>query len=342
MNAEVKNELLATISKNSLIEAKCLPDYARVAWQVALLNGASDKQMEAVSEVSKACLLEPTITYRDWFHILWAGKSIIGDHFAYLIAEPLQALHIGSLGPALILAPTLHEAFERIEDWAQAVEPINTFIRLRRYEDGKWYAEGDYPLGGWVRSVFCISACKLVCELFRTATMSSQPLKLTINGPEPKCNGFNPPLKERLFPGDLTFDRSMRCGWRVKIPTEWVHKGLPHSDPCRYQEMLRTYENIKDLTSGPFTTTKAVEAMQYTSMGLLNTDQVADRLHISRKVLERRLRDEGTTPKAVQEEIAYVRIQEFYKAGFGNSHISQKLGFVDSRAIDRIIAKFEK
>lgn len=317
----------------------CPPDWARLAWDLIRQSGFSDKEIEGAALVSSAVLSETVITYRDWVNILWAGREFLGEEFPYLIAKPLQLHHIGIMGSAVAYAPTPRAAWNRLSDWALHHEPINTFIRISKPGVSKTCIEAEYPLSGWTRTCFTISSAKLGLLVLKSVTNREESaFKVFVNCDKPESVTRH--LTEQVFPGGIEWDYSQDAAWRIHIPNSLADMPNPLAEATRYEFFLRGFK----ATYAPkeISIVKQVEAMQYTTRHLLSADQVADRLHISRKVLERRLSDAGTTAKKIADEIGYERYCEMRDAGYTKSEITRKLGFVDARALKRLTNIFEK
>lgn len=339
MNANTRFPALSDSNGPNFANSFCPPDWARLAWDLIRQGGFSDKEIEEKACVNSSVLSEPFITYRDWVNILWAGREFLGEEFPYLIAKPLQLHHLGIMGSAVAYAPTPRAAWTRLSDWAMHHEPINTFIRISKPGVSNTRIETEYPLSGWTRTCFTISSAKLGLLVLKAVTNREESaFKVSVNCEKPKSVTRH--LTEQLFPGGIEWDYSQDAAWRIEIPNSLADMPNPLAEATRYEFLLRGFNASYAPTE--ISIVKQVEAMQYTTRHLLSADQVADRLHISRKVLERRLSDAGTTAKKIADEIGYERYCEMRDAGYTKSEITRKLGFVDSRALTRLMNIFEK
>lgn len=334
MSNEIKTENLFS---DSLLYTRCVPDYARVAWAIANQNGITDAAMEETSMKKKRILHEPHITYRDWFHILWAGHHLIGRDWPYLIAQPLTLAQLGPAGTACQYSPHLKEAFDLIENWSDAQEPINLHVRARRQRDGDWVISGEYPLSGWIRSIFTISAAKLATCVLRECLMTDELFEVTLNCERVEASAS---LINSVFPGGINYDHAQQGAWRIRVPHEVMVRPLPLADATRLESAHKYMKaDLKRVHQIEVTFENLVESIQYTTMNILSASQIADRLDVSRKVYESKLRALNTSHKEIADRMSYLRYLEM-QPYLSKSEITRKLGFVDSRAIDRLIKKF--
>lgn len=326
---------IQSLTDPTMLDMPCPPDWARIHWQVALIEGATDQEIENAANKSKALLLNKTITYRDWWHILWACRRLIGKNFTFLAARPVTMQTLGLFGEAIRYSASFFDALYSIEDWSQTHEPVNTFIRLRQHQDNEWYLTGDYPLNEWVRLMFAVSAAKIAVDLYECLLMKPYPGKVKLN-----ClnESVSPRIIQSVFPNGVEYDYTLEGAWQIQIPTEDVFAKLANDDPTRYMAAMRAFK--QEVAPPMPTTTERVQAIQYTSTTVLSTDQVADRLHMTRRQLEKRLREEKTTCKQIVDHMAYMKFKEL-EPHFTISEITRRMGFVDTRGLKRLINAFE-
>lgn len=330
--------LIEETSPKTVLEVECLPDWARLAWGVAVAEGATDQEIERLSAVKKSRIYEDTITYREWWHILFACKELIGDDFYYLAARPVTIHGLGWFGTAMTYASTFEEAANHIESWAKLHEPINSFIKLQQDDCGGWFFRGDYSLSGWTRTAFAISAAKIAVDLWEQITMTTYPEPIKLNCDPPKNSG--PRKIKSVFTNGVEFDHCLPAAFQLSIPVRDLRFPNPRQDAKRFRAALEAFHSLEE-SHVEMPTTQLVQAMQYTATSILSTDQVADRLHLSRKALTMRLAAENTTPKQIADQMAFERYKEM-QPFFTKSEITRRLGYSDARALTRLVTQFEK
>jgi len=231
----------------------------------------------------------------------------------------------GPLGVAVLSAPSVAESLAVIERFSHVRVP---YYRLHGQREGRRYRS---VVEEWV--VFGGEERVLLLELFM---LSSQSLLESLLG-EPLSGAlielpYAPPAYAERYAevlhAPVRFGRAEAC---IDMPLEWMDLPSPLADPGMYQASLRELEAQSRRLEGRDYLVAQVERLiaAHGDAGL-RLPEAAERLHLSRRTLIRRLREAGTSYRGLLDVHHRERAEALLRErGLDIAEIGYRLGYRD-------------
>lgn len=241
------------------------------------------------------------------------------------IGRRFDAATHGPVGFAAVSAPTLADAIDVIARFGHVRSPYFRFSLRRTAERVVFRVDERLPLADDER-----------IPLIESLTQSLQMLIESV---------LRKPMREAAFafawPAPAYADayrdhyhgkvRFEAAHTEVALPAAWLRLACPLADPVTYRESLRTLETLERRLDGDdFLAARVEQLLAASHDGGPGFEEVARRLHVSGRTLNRRLARAGTTYQELLDAHRRDRAEALLaQPELGIAEISHQLGYED-------------
>ncbi len=148
-----------------------------------------------------------------------------------------------------------------------------------------------------------------------------------------------PPVYERrlaeLFSGNVSWGHTRSA---IVVPHDVTLQASPMASPPLFATMIRELRKIAAAQGQkqPLISRRVALMLDNITQGRLDAAEIADRIGISRRTLERRLREEGTSFRELSNESLKQRLQQSLRdPGLTAEAMAERLGFHDASSLLR-------
>lgn len=260
------------------------------------------------------------------------------DAFGLQVAANLYPTHLNAMIFALQASATLREALERLQRYVRVVTTIAE-IEVVESSEAVLLVLGSDSSGSAQRPFFPVDAFMGV--LFRTfrellgASAAEGLLEVRLRRPEP----------ERLATFEQFFAVPLHFGAQANalvMAAGVLDRELPAANPMlagMNEQVLRDYLGRMRHEQVSLQVRKEIIALLSTDQ--LGLDQVAERLNMSGRNLHRKLAEEGTSFKELQDEIRQdLALRYLGMPGMSLNDIAFNLGFIDQSSFNRAFKRW--
>jgi AraC-like DNA-binding protein len=320
------------------MSATFLASATNTLWYVLHVHGIDPEPFFLAEGLDPALRNAPRARYpRKRFWSAWArAERVIDDPcFGLRAAESWQPANLHALGFAWIASRSLRAALERLVHYLAIVMDER---RLRLTTEGQaltlWVepTEVDHQIPPSAFDAFwalLMAMCRYIAgdELY--------PLRAAFRRPEPACAArfygyFRCPIEFGAAADLLAFSQAA------------VDAELPAANPelARFNDQILT-DYLAQLDQERTIPRVKATLMTRLQAGDLSTERIAEVLQFSRRTLQRKLAAEGTTLKALLEEVRQELALRYLEDGtLSLSEIGFLLGFADQSAFSRAFKRW--
>lgn len=246
----------------------------------------------------------------------------------------LASMH-GVVGYAVMNSATLRHAIDLIERFV----PLRISLLAIHHEvhrgELQLHVRDTIPLGDVARPVFeaTLLTIKNVCDALMSGARVT---RVSFNFDTPDYA----PLARELFKAEVRW-RQPWCG--LSLPIEVVDRPLAMADPEAFAEAARICQRELDKLVGDTSMAVRVQRLLLESQnGFPSLPATARLLHLTPRTLHRRLIDEGTSYKALLEDVRRTLAVEMLKSERqGVSEIAFALGYSDVANFRRAFKRWQ-
>ncbi|WP_219892450.1 AraC family transcriptional regulator [Aquisediminimonas profunda] len=153
-----------------------------------------------------------------------------------------------------------------------------------------------------------------------------------------ECEGDPPPYAARLselFSGKISWGHGRST---ITIPQELANQISPMASPALFTTLLKALRKIAadQGQKHPMISQKVAITLDNVTLGRLDAEEVAQRIGISRRTMERRLREEGTSFRELSNASLKQRLEQALRdPGITAESMAERLGFHDASSLLR-------
>jgi AraC-like DNA-binding protein len=290
---------------------------------------------------SQAMAAAPDDSVLIWqqFRQLQNLREIAPPSWALDVGPALQGSAHGALGTAVATAPNLENALEILERFGHVRAP---FIRLGR-------SAGDPK-----HTVTVEMRTALEPELLRPLTelvlLSIKALIESALGEPISETHFVLPFPapnyadryREILAAPLYFETGPESVAKISFPAGWLELPCPFSDPSQYNRARSELEVAERNLEGQGLIEARVEQILESCAGRMpSSEEVAKRLHLSRRTLVRRLAANQTSFRAISDGHQCRRAEQFLlDESLTVAEIGDRLGYTDSSNFGRAFRRW--
>lgn len=261
------------------------------------------------------------------------------QHFPFVLGETFAFDYLPDIGTFLATSPTLRDA-ARVFDWVRAL--INPLIDVQVEEDGDrarlvLHAAAERHGGGPVAVYFIESIFAAIIKFGRLLSGEVERFsRMRFRYPPPPYAD----AYQRYFRIPVAFAQPCNA---IELPRAQLDAALDGGIPALHgQAEVRVAQRLARLTrrSGLIAAVEAQFAQHPQLLGL-GIDQMARRLGLHARTLQRRLRDEGEAYADLQARVRYrLALRDLDDRRLDLETISERLGFSDRRSFTRAFTRW--
>jgi AraC-like DNA-binding protein len=266
-------------------------------------------------------------------------REIAPPSWALDVGPALQGSAHGALGTAVATAPNLENALEILERFGHVRAP---FIRLGR------------SVGDPKHTVTVEMRTALEPELLRPLTelvlLSIKALIESALGEPISETHFVLPFPapnyadryREILAAPLYFETGPESVAKISFPAGWLELPCPFSDPSQYNRARSELEVAERNLEGQGLIEARVEQILESCAGRMpSSEEVAKRLHLSRRTLVRRLAANQTSFRAISDGHQCRRAEQFLlDESLTVAEIGDRLGYTDSSNFGRAFRRW--
>ncbi|WP_320669124.1 AraC family transcriptional regulator [Patulibacter defluvii] len=309
----------------------------RLILAVAADHGVTAEACLAGSGVDRADLDDPD-------RLIEAGQELaiarnllrsVGDRPG-LGVEAGRRYTVGALGLwgfALMASPTVREALRLGVRYAQL---SFAFIQADFAEDrrGGHVVLGDAEIPADARGFFVERELTKIVSLAPVAFGRSMPLRVETTFTGARARALHRALPEVELVGGA-------AAHVLHLPPAVLDQPLPQADAATVRALERDLTEMLGRRHEPGTTVSRVRAMLLTSRAATGLPAIAARMHVHPRTLRRRLADEGTTFRALRDEVHETLARNLLvEAGLSVQEVAAHLGYNDAAAFSHAFKRW--
>ncbi|QFU76454.1 AraC family transcriptional regulator [Halioglobus maricola] len=268
------------------------PVYARLVLRELEQNGVDPEPMFRGLSLNRNDLcLGGDIALHDFLQILQRGQELIPHiKLGLALGRNAHAFVLGPIGAAMNIAPTVREGLQQLESFTRLhvsyidanvqSSPSGIIIQMIYHEDT-----------GTLEKFHTETAMLLFQKYVETCTgkeLTDARYKMAFPAPD------DPQTYQGIFHGEVCFDAECNS---VEIPRQWLDLPSPYFHAEMWEEaQIKLSRLLADqVGSANDTFTRHIRALlQSSEPPLPDLEEVAGRLFVSQRTLNRRLQAEGT------------------------------------------------
>lgn len=273
--------------------------------------------------------LEESLAAR-WF--AQAAEALGDEDLGLHIGEEIRPGHYGALGYVAMACDTLGEALQCQQRYQALVLSI---VAEPPQLDGeslilRWQSEGDASY----RQLAEFNLSAMLSFVRWISGQALQPLRLDFTYPQPR----NTAEHQRVFGCSLRFSQSR---YAIVLPRDWLALPLIQPDPAMRGLMdRRAAEQLAALQEAHDGALSAARRLMAQSLGghsqALELSQLADRLHLSPRSLQRKLQEAGMSFSQLLDSVRAEMAQRYMQdESLSLTDIAFLLGYSEQSAFTR-------
>lgn len=289
------------------------------------------------SRVSPQDLLSPIwhLDYNEFKRLLKRAVALTGEPgLGFHIGLQMKISCHGLIGYAAMIARNVREALEIGQNFIQLQ---SSTIRLRLEEaDGIAHLHVDQPMPGYplgeIGSMFIMLGLATMGE-----AITGQRLTGTAAVSFARPAYFD--RFEHLLPGTVSFEQSCH---RLSFDAVYLDMPLVMADPVAARMAREQCKQALHAMAGSGSLVSLVRELACDeTMGFCQMDQVADRLHMSERTLQRQLAQAGTSFSVIIDELRHQRALLMLRRNeLGLDYIADQLGYTDTTNFSRAFKRW--
>ena len=254
------------------------------------------------------------------------------------LARPTAGLEVGMrynlaifgvLGLAAACAPTMRELFHVVPTWPElswgAIE-----LTVWRTGDEEYVAFHENADVGDLGPFFVERDTAATLALFRQNLGASvNPSRVSFRHPAPPDIG----PYERYYRAPVRFEAEAN---QIHFPRSAWDSPPPQANAMSYRFYANQCQRLSAVMQEPLSYADVVRSRLRASTPIPALPDVVSALHLTRRTLQRRLDEEGTSFSALLNEVRLERARDLMRrSGWQNGEIARALGFDDASAFSR-------
>jgi AraC-like DNA-binding protein len=277
------------------------PVYARFVLREILSQGIAAQDLLEGTTLSRSELENGgDIAMEDFLTILENGRELSGnDQLGLVIGRHTNIMALGQIGAAAAIAPTVREGLQVLENYTRL---HISYVRLELSSDLR---------GLSLRFRYLQDTGEVERFHTETAVMLVQHYVETLTGELLRDAQYRLAIKPPTYEAEYVnwLHSPVSFGWSqtsVEVPARWPDLPSPYYNPEMWaQATLMLANRLRELEGEqkrPYT--QYVNALMRSSEPPLpDLSTVADRIHMSERTLNRRLKDEDTSFREIRKRV---------------------------------------
>lgn len=275
---------------------------------------------------------EARTPYASIGRLLGAGAAATKrEHFGLLAGSRWRVAHLGIVGELMRYAPTVGDALRTgaAHQWLNAAGGVPfIFERGRVAEVGYGVYLSGIPHTDQMHELVLTLEVQLIREF---CGASWKPSRVFL----PRTEPIDTTPYTRYFGAPVEFDAGYAAAW---FPASVLARKVPDANPARLKELER---NVTALGAEELVPRLRRALRVMLAFGDTSGDDLADRLSMHRRTLNRRLAEAGTSFQAVLDEVRFtVARQLLEKTALPLAEIANALGYAESSPFVRAFSRW--
>ncbi|MEP0203111.1 MAG: AraC family transcriptional regulator ligand-binding domain-containing protein [Halioglobus sp.] len=277
------------------------------------------------------------ITLSDFNQLLENGRSPLNDELGLIIGRQVNVMTLGSVGVAAASAPTLRDGLHAIESFSR-LHAAQIAVEIRSNLQGvNGLMHFVKELGEVAR--FHAESGALLLQSYAEMVSGEQ-----IHDAEYRMHFARPAYAEKY---SRYFHSPVSFGWptsSIELPKHWLDRPSPYYQQEVWQQSqlalearLREYGGL----SGHGFSGYVLSCLRASQLPLPNLALIAQRLNVSSRTLNRRLKDEGTSFRELRNNVLCEwAIRYLSESDVSVEAIATALGYDDASNFRRAFKKW--
>lgn len=275
------------------------------------------------------------IPFRTVCHFAAACAKAMGrEDFGLLVSEAVSTSNLGLIGFLMKQATSVRAALEDLVRYFHHHDSgAIPFFRTQNDVAVLGYAILDTSEPG--SEIVYDGAIAIACNILRALCGPKwAPIEITLSRRQPAL----PARYERHFGAPVRFDAEHSA---ILFPTTWLNRPIPAADPA-LRDMLEEQIRLMEETGGQCLAEKVRRLMRAALLVERGSmDRVAATLKMSKRTLERRLVEEGSSFRRLSDEIHYEIARHLLEnTAMPITEIGLALKFSEASAFSRAFKKW--
>ncbi len=251
-----------------------------------------------------------------------------------LVGQRYSLALFGVLGLAAACAPTMRDLFHAVPMWPElswgAIE-----LTVWRSGEEDYVAFYETPEVGDLGPFFVARDTTVTLLLFRqNLGADTHPARVSFRHPAPA--DVTP--YERFFNCPVIFGAATN---QIHFPRTLWDQAPPQANPMSYRFYANQCRRLVTAMQEPLSYAEVVRTRLRASTPIPPLPDVVYALHLTRRTLQRRLDEEGTSYSSLLAEVRLERAQELLRrSGLRNDEVARALGFDDVSAFSRAFKRW--
>jgi AraC-like DNA-binding protein len=278
------------------------------------------------------------LTEKTFYLVLGNAHEIIGDELGFLIGKFSNVLTLGRLGAAMGVAPTLRHGLQTLENYTRL---HNSYVRMKLSTNlhGLWLKLVFPDVAGVLQRVHAEAALLLLQNCFEQIHGGY------IEGIQ-YCFGYSKPGNARRyaeeFHGKIKFDAKAHT---LLIPKAVLDEPSPYYSAESWRnlqfELIELLKLVRQSEEQAYSKHVGALLGSY-EPPLPELGDVAKRLNVSERTLNRRLKNEGASFREIRSELIQVWARRYLaQTDFTVESIAGLLGYQDAANFRRAFKKLQ-
>lgn len=303
-----------------------------VVIEVLEARGKEIAPLLAAAGIPRFALEEPSFRIRvdqELAFIRAALAQLVVPEAGLLVGQRYTLALFGVLGLAASCAPTMRELFRMVPTFPELSWGA---IGLSVWRAGETEFVAFHPNAevGDLGSFFVERDTAATLALFRqNLGAATTPVRVRFAHPPPRDVRayeayFGCPVRFGDEANEIHFTREL-----------WL-RAPPQANPMAYRFYANQCRRLGDILREPLSYADVVRGRLRAATPIPALEEVVASLHLTRRTLQRRLDEEGTSFSALLAEVRLERAQELMRrSGMGLAQMARELGFSDPSALSR-------
>ena len=286
----------------------------------------------AAAGIPRFALEEPSFRIRvdqEMAFIRGALAQLAMPHAGLLVGQRYTLALFGVLGLAASCAPTMRELFRTVPTFPELSWGA-IGLSVWRAGDTEFVAFHPNAEVGDLGPFFVERDTAATLALFRQNLGAAlKPVRVRF--------AHEAPADRQAY--EAYFDCPVQFGDEaneIHFPRETWNRAPPQANPMAYRFYSNQCRRLGDVLREPLSYADVVRGRLRAATPIPALEAVVASLHLTRRTLQRRLDDEGTSFSTLLAEVRLERAQELMRrSGLGLEQIARELGFSDASALSR-------